>query len=100
VIAAVPRQLETLRDKLERDYAAQDKLDEFQKRFAAAEGEHFFKRWWRFRDVHQRFGWKFWAFVAGGATLAEETESFWQRLGFAVVQGYGMTETASLVSVN
>jgi long-chain acyl-CoA synthetase len=100
VIAAVPRQLETLRDKLERDYAAQGKLEEFQKRFAAAQGEHFFKRWWRFRDVHNRFGWKFWAFVAGGATLEEETESFWQRLGFAVVQGYGMTETASLVSVN
>src|SRR5581483_5854309 len=25
---------------------------------------------------------------------------FWQRLGFAVVQGYGMTETASLISDN
>ena len=30
----------------------------------------------------------------------EETEEFWQRLGFAVVQGYGMTETASLIAVN
>lgn len=100
VIAAVPRQLETLRDKLERDYASAGKLTEFQARFATAAGLHYFKRWWRFRDVHNRFGWKFWAFVAGGATLEEETESFWQRLGFAVVQGYGMTETASLVSVN
>ena len=100
VIAAVPRQLETLRDKLARDYTAQEKLAKFQARFEAANGRHYFKRWWMFRDVHNRFGWKFWAFVAGGATLAEETESFWQRLGFAVVQGYGMTETASLVSVN
>lgn len=100
VVAAVPRQLETLRDKLERDFAGAGKLDDFRQRFDGAVGEHFFKRWWRFRDVHSRFGWKFWAFVAGGATLAEETESFWQRLGFAVVQGYGMTETASLVSVN
>lgn len=100
VAAVVPRQLETLRDKLERDYAGAGKLAEFQRRFEQAEGEHFFKRWWRFREVHSRFGWKFWAFVAGGATLAEETESFWQRFGFAVVQGYGMTETASLVSVN
>ena len=100
VIAAVPRQLETLRDKLERDFASAGKLSEFQTRFAAALGQRYFKRWWLFRDVHNRFGWKFWAFVAGGATLEEETESFWQRLGFAVVQGYGMTETASLVSVN
>jgi long-chain acyl-CoA synthetase len=46
------------------------------------------------------FGWKFWAFVSGGATLNSDTEEFWQRLGFAVIQGYGMTETASLISVN
>jgi long-chain acyl-CoA synthetase len=38
--------------------------------------------------------------VTGGATLDVETETFWRRLGFAVVQGYGMTETASLVTVN
>jgi long-chain acyl-CoA synthetase len=46
------------------------------------------------------FGWKFWVFVSGGATLNPDTEEFWQRLGFAVIQGYGMTETASLISVN
>jgi len=46
------------------------------------------------------FGWKFWAFVSGGASLNPDTEEFWQRLGFAVIQGYGMTETAALVSVN
>ena len=37
--------------------------------------------------------------MSGGATLSASTESFWRNLGFAVVQGYGMTETAALVSV-
>jgi long-chain acyl-CoA synthetase len=96
VIAAVPRQLQTLREKLERDFGGAD----LRSRRAAAAGLSFLRRWLRFRDVHTRFGWKFWAFVAGGATLEEETETFWRELGFAVVQGYGMTETASLVSVN
>lgn len=100
VAAAVPRQLETLREKIERDFAANGKLDDFRHRFAEADGKHFLLRWWRFRDVHRLFGWKFLAFVSGGATLDEQTENFWQRLSFAVVQGYGMTETASLVSVN
>jgi len=40
------------------------------------------------------------SFVTGGATLDESIETFWRRLGFAVVQGYGMTETAALVSLN
>ncbi|MGE0885963.1 MAG: AMP-binding protein [Blastocatellales bacterium] len=100
VAAAVPRQLETLCDKIERDFAAKGKLEDFRQRFAAAEGKHYLKRWWMFRHLHWRFGLKFLAFVTGGATLEEETETFWQRMGFAVVQGYGMTETASLISVN
>ena len=29
-----------------------------------------------------------------------ETEKFWNRLGYAVVQGYGLTETTSLISLN
>ena len=49
---------------------------------------------------HHRFGWRFWAFVTGGATLESDTETFWQRLGYAVIQGYGMAETASLTSLS
>jgi long-chain acyl-CoA synthetase len=32
--------------------------------------------------------------------LSADTEEFWQRLGFAIIQGYGMTETAALISLN
>src|SRR5260370_27506777 len=53
-----------------------------------------------FRRIHRRFGWKFWAFISGGAALSNETEDFFKRMGYAVVQGYGMTETASLISLN
>src|SRR5262249_8983764 len=50
--------------------------------------------------IHNEFGWKFWAFVTGGATLDPDAEEFWQSLGFALIQGYGMTESASVISVN
>lgn len=58
------------------------------------------KRWWRFRQVHRAFGWKFWAAISGGATLPADLEEFWNRLGFALIQGYGMTETTALVTLN
>jgi long-chain acyl-CoA synthetase len=71
---------------------------------AAAEppppGEHFLKRWWRYRSVHRAFGWKFWSFVVGAAPLDPALEEFWQRLGYVVIQGYGLTETAPIVSLN
>ena len=50
--------------------------------------------------IRRQFGWKFWAFICGGAALDAETEEFWDRLGYAAIQGYGLTETTSLISVN
>ena len=100
VLVSVPRVLETLKEKLERDAEAEGRKERFKEQLAAAAGEGPMKRWWRFRRVHTRFGWKFWAFVSGGAALPAEVETFWSRLAFAVVQGYGLTETTSLVSVN
>jgi long-chain acyl-CoA synthetase len=58
------------------------------------------KRFWRFRRVHRALGWKFWAVISGGATLPEELEEFWTGVGFALIQGYGMTETSALVTLN
>jgi long-chain acyl-CoA synthetase len=100
VLVTVPRIMETLQNKIERDLESKGRLRWFRKEFESAEGKHFIKRWWLFRRIHRQFGWKFWAFISGGASLGAATEKFWGRLGFAVVQGYGLTETTSLISLN
>jgi long-chain acyl-CoA synthetase len=99
-LIAVPRMLDVLRSSLTPDFESQGKSGWFARAFAAANGEKFLRRAWRFRRIHRRFGWKFWAFISGGAALSSETEEFFKRMGYAVVQGYGMTETASLISLN
>ncbi len=63
-------------------------------------GIHWTRRWWLHRRIHGRFGWKFWGFLAGAAPLDAGVEEFWSNLGFLVVQGYGLTETAPIVSFN
>ena len=100
VLIGVPRVLEALQGKIERDLEEEGALEAFRKDFEAAENEKILRRMWRFRKIHRRFGWKFWAVISGGATLDPETERFWGRTGFAAIQGYGLTETTSLVSVN
>ena len=100
VLVAVPRILQSLKEKIERDLSRSGTLENFRERFVESSGRHFLRRWWIFRDVRRQFGWKFWAFICGGAALDRETEEFWGRLGYAVVQGYGLTETTSLISVN
>ena len=57
-------------------------------------------RWWRYRRIHGMFGMKFWAFIVGAAPLGPALEDFWKRLGFVVIQGYGLTETAPIVTLN
>src|SRR5271170_7353146 len=99
-LIAVPRMLDGLHAGIEREIAARGKSEWLRKNFAAAEGQKFLRRAWRFRRIHRRFGWKFWAFISGGAALSAQTENFFKRVGYAVVQGYGMTETASLISLN
>ena len=100
VLVAVPRMLQSLKEKVERDLQDEGRFEDFQKRFRTSEGKHFLHRWWIFRRVHRKFGWKFWAFISGGAALDRGTEEFWGRLGYAAIQGYGLTETTSLISVN
>ncbi len=100
VLVTVPRVLQSLKQKIERDLEDDGKLEDFRRRFRVAEGKHFLRRWWIFRGIRRQFGWKFWAFICGGAALDAETEQFWDRLGYAAIQGYGLTETTSLISVN
>ncbi len=95
VLVAVPRVVESLKNKLRDDLGGL-----IDKNWEISENERFLKRWWRFRRIRRRFGWKFWAIISGGAALDQNTEEFWRRLGYVVVQGYGLTETSSLISLN
>lgn len=94
VLAAVPRVLDLLRDH------ALARFPGLSERIEQSANRKVWERWWQFRDVHRLLGLKYWAFVCGGASLSAAGEQFWTRLGFAVVQGYGMTETTALVSLN
>lgn len=94
VLVTVPRVLHLLRMHL----LAQDSSLALE--LERAKDLSVWKRWWRFRQVHRAFGWKFWAAISGGATLPADLEDFWNRLGFALIQGYGMTETTALVTLN
>ncbi len=93
VLVCVPKVLDVLREHVERlapETAGADPLA----------GRHWAWRWWRYRSIHRQFGWKFWCIVCGAAPLPPELEAFWRKLGFLVVQGYGLTETAPIVTLN
>lgn len=94
VLATVPRVLDLIEQHVLQRFPG------LSERAAGAGKLNAWQRWWRFRDVHRLFGLKYWAFVCGGASLPPQIEQFWNSLGFVVIQGYGMTETTALVSLN
>ena len=61
---------------------------------------HWVRRWWQYRRLHRRFGLSFWSVVVGGAPLDPELEAFWTSRAVAVIQGYGLTETAPIVTLS
>ena len=92
VLVCVPKILEVLREYLIQRFPELAKPDESK--------SHWTLRWWRDRKIHNLFGWKFWSFIVGAAPLPPDLEAFWSRLGFLVIQGYGLTETAPIVTLN
>ena len=93
MLVCVPKVLDVLREHVERVLPIAAEAD-------TLAGKHLLWRWWHYRAVHRLFGWKFWCVVCGAAPLDPELEAFWRKLGFLVVQGYGLTETAPIVTLN
>jgi long-chain acyl-CoA synthetase len=92
VLVSVPKILEILREYVVRRFPELEKLPDRKSRWPY--------RWWKYRKVHRLFGWKFWSFIVGAAPLPPDLEAFWSKLGYLVIQGYGLTETAPIVTLN
>ncbi|MEE9369587.1 MAG: AMP-binding protein [Pontiella sp.] len=52
------------------------------------------------RKVNEGLGARMRLIVSGGAPISSATLKGWSKLGFCIVEGYGITETAPVLSVN
>ncbi|MBI4446003.1 MAG: AMP-binding protein [Acidobacteria bacterium] len=53
-----------------------------------------------FAPIHQEFGGKIRVFVSGGSALGKELYDDFKTLGMPIYEGYGLTETAPVLTVN
>jgi long-chain acyl-CoA synthetase len=100
VLSTVPHTLSRLGDHLLEIGADIWGAAEMEQRLEDARGLPWPRRWVLFDRLRRRFGRRFIAVVSGGAELDPATEDLWRRLGYLVVQGYGLTEAAPLVALN
>ena len=110
----VPRLFELLRGRIMKQVEKEGRAAGFLLERAIAVGEAQLDGRNRLRDIpvnllldrllrpkiRQRFGGRIKALVSGGAPLNPEVGAFFQGMGLTMLQGYGQTETAPVVSCN
>ena len=100
-MVAVPEFLQVLMRKIEEGANRLGTLAQLQKMFAFS-AKLRFKPLQRlfFRPVLGKLGGRLRIIASGGAPLDPELEKKWEALGIHLLQGYGLTETAPILSVN
>ncbi|MBO0790984.1 MAG: AMP-binding protein, partial [Ktedonobacteraceae bacterium] len=95
----VPQALQLFLNGIEREVRRQKREKQWEWLQRLAPRLPFGLRRYLFGAVHKRFGGRFRLFVSGGAYLPPVLGQRWENMGFRVLQGYGATECAPIVSV-
>lgn len=102
VMLVVPRLLKMFHDSIENNLASSGMLPRAAFRALGVvsnlTGGKFARR--LFRSVHRKFGGRLRMIVCGGSRLDPELFRYFQRLGFTVYEGYGLTETSPVLTVH
>jgi long-chain acyl-CoA synthetase len=94
----VPQALQLLLNGIEREVRRQKRQQQWEMLQRIASRLPFAWRRILFGTVHKRFGGHFRFFISGGAYLSPKLAERWENMGFRVMQGYGATECAPIVS--
>jgi long-chain acyl-CoA synthetase len=100
VIMSVPRLQQLLKTTIDRELAEKHLAGAFRQLAKLAIKLPKGMRRLLFFPVQRKFGANFTVFVSGGAPLDPDVFNFWNSMGFTVLEGYGLTETAPVLCVN
>jgi long-chain acyl-CoA synthetase len=98
-LITVPRIIKLLAEHARQTLHARGVYDRFKKHWEKRTALPYPLRVFSFLSLHRIMGLRFWSFIVGGASLDPDTHEFWRRTVFAVFQGYGLTETAPIVTM-
>ncbi len=103
-LVLVPRLFEQIYDRIQQEFSKRGKLARKLFRWSLglspSSPVHFLADRLLFRKIRGRFGGKLRFAVSGGAALSPRLAIFYRQIGLTLCEGYGMTETSPVISVN
>jgi len=97
ILGLLPKFMEILKNYVISKLSLDSK--KFMEKYQKMETKRWQLRLWAFRNIHLKLGWRLVAIMVGGATLDGSVDEFWRCLAYCMFQGYGLTETAPLITL-
>ena len=99
VMASVPAIYERLFKIIKKHLEKQGKVEQILKDEEKYKDSSMEKKKEVFKEIHDLLGGNIKLFISGAASLESSIEEKFRRLGFNMVQGYGLTETSPVVAI-
>ena len=99
VMASVPAIYERLFKIIKKHLEKQGKVEQILEDEEKYKGSSMEKKKEVFKEIHDLLGGNIKLFISGAASLEPSIEEKFRRLGFNMVQGYGLTETSPVVAI-
>jgi len=99
-ILAIPQLLSLMLERIQQTARDEGKARTLARALKIAGHLPFSLRRILFHSVHSRLGGHLDLVVTGGAPIPIDVASAWERMGVRTVQGYGLTETSPILTVN
>ena len=99
-ILTVPQLLVLLLERIRRAAAVEGKAKTLATASELAKVVPFSLRRALFREVHSQLGGHLDLVITGGAPIPIDVGTAWERMGVRTLQGYGLTETAPILTMN
>ena len=99
VMASVPAIYERLFKIIKKHLEKQGKVEQILKDEEKYKDSSMEKKKEVFKEIHDLLGGNMKLFISGAASLEPSIEEKFRRLGFNMVQGYGLTETSPVVAI-
>lgn len=97
MLGTLPKILELIKEYMVKNLNLQGKS--FEKKYNRFKKYKWPIRLIAFFNIHLKIGWRLAVIIIGGAAFDRNMDEFWRGIAYTIFQGYGLTETAPLITL-